>query len=303
MTTVPVRRHNHVRRLASDRVFDGVLYTIAAILTLTALYPMYFIIIASISDPSLVAQGKILLLPRGVTLEGYEHLASMKNLWVGYGNTILYTIAGTAIMLVVNIPVAYALSRRDLVGRRWFTLFFVFPMFFGGGLIPTYIVASTLHLVNTRWILIMFGSVSVYNMILIRTFCGSTIPEELREAASMDGCSNTRFFFTFVLPLSKAIIAVIALYVAVAHWNNYYNALVYTTDASLQPLQLYLRHLLLMTTGTESIMESDANAEVLRLVQTVRYAVIVLSALPIMCLYPFLQKYFVQGVMIGSIKG
>lgn len=136
MTTVPVRRHNHVRRLASDRVFDGVLYTIAAILTLTALYPMYFIIIASISDPSLVAQGKILLLPRGVTLEGYEHLASMKNLWVGYGNTILYTIAGTAIMLVVNIPVAYALSRRDLVGRRWFTLFFVFPMFFGGGLIP-----------------------------------------------------------------------------------------------------------------------------------------------------------------------
>ena len=131
MTTVPVRRHNHVRRLASDRAFDGVLYTIAAILTLTALYPMYFIIIASISDPSLVAQGKILLLPRGVTLEGYEHLASMKNLWVGYGNTILYTIAGTAIMLVVNIPVAYALSRRDLVGRRWFTLFFVFPMFFG----------------------------------------------------------------------------------------------------------------------------------------------------------------------------
>ena len=131
----------------------------------------------------------------------------------------------------------------------------------------------------------------------------SCIPDELREAAFIDGCSNTRFFFMFVIPLSKAIIAVISLYIAVAHWNNYYNALVYTTDASLQPLQLYLRHLLLMTTGTESIMESDANAEVLRLVQTVRYAVIVLSALPIMCLYPFLQKYFVQGVMIGSIKG
>ena len=164
-------------------------------------------------------------------------------------------------------------------------------------------VCSALHLTNTRLLLIFLGSVTAYNIILIRTFCSSSIPDELREAAFIDGCSNTRFFFMFVIPLSKAIIAVISLYIAVAHWNNYYNALVYTTDASLQPLQLYLRHLLLMTTGTESIMESDANAEVLRLVQTVRYAVIVLSALPIMCLYPFLQKYFVQGVMIGSIKG
>ena len=170
MTTVPVRRHNHVRRLASDRVFDGVLYTIAAILTLTALYPMYFIIIASISDPSLVAQGKILLLPRGVTLEGYEHLASMKNLWVGYGNTILYTIAGTAIMLVVNIPVAYALSRRDLVGRRWFTLFFVFPMFFGGGLIPTFIIINNwFHLLDTFTVMVLpFSSYST--VVALRAF-------------------------------------------------------------------------------------------------------------------------------------
>ena len=167
MTTVPVRRHNHVRRLASDRVFDGVLYTIAAILTLTALYPMYFIIIASISDPSLVAQGKILLLPRGITLEGYEHLASMKNLWVGYGNTILYTIAGTAIMLVVNIPVAYALSRRDLVGRRWFTLFFVFPMFFGGGLIPTFIIINNwFHLLDTFTVMVLPFSVIAYYIIV-----------------------------------------------------------------------------------------------------------------------------------------
>ena len=188
-------------------------------------------------------------------------------------------------------------------GRGLIMGLITFTMYFNGGLIPTYIVCSALHLTNTRLLLIFLGSVTAYNIILIRTFCSSSIPDELREAAFIDGCSNTRFFFMFVIPLSKAIIAVISLYIAVAHWNNYYNALVYTTDASLQPLQLYLRHLLLMTTGTESIMESDANAEVLRLVQTVRYAVIVLSALPIMCLYPFLQKYFVQGVMIGSIKG
>ena len=193
MTTVPVRRHNHVRRLASDRAFDGVLYTIAAILTLTALYPMYFIIIASISDPSLVAQGKILLLPRGVTLEGYEHLASMKNLWVGYGNTILYTIAGTAIMLVVNIPVAYALSRRDLVGRRWFTLFFVFPMFFGGGLIPTFIIINNwFHLLDTFTVMVLPFSVIAYYIIVARTFFQSSLPAELWDAAQIDGCGNLR---------------------------------------------------------------------------------------------------------------
>ena len=217
MTTVPVRRHNHVRRLASDRVFDGVLYTIAAILTLMALYPMYFIIIASISDPSLVAQGKILLLPRGVTLEGYEHLASMKNLWVGYGNTILYTIAGTAIMLVVNIPVAYALSRRDLVGRRWFTLFFVFPMFFGGGLIPTFIIINNwFHLLDTFTVMVLPFSVIAYYIIVARTFFQSSLPAELWDAAQIDGCGNLRYFFTIVLPLSKAIISVIALWAAVA---------------------------------------------------------------------------------------
>ena len=241
--------------------------------------------------------------PSSVKFTAYEYAFSQKQLWVGYGNTIIYTLGGTLFGLAISLPCGYALSRRDMEGRGLIMGLITFTMYFNGGLIPTYIVCSALHLTNTRLLLIFLGSVTAYNIILIRTFCFSSIPDELREAAFIDGCSNTRFFFMFVIPLSKAIIAVISLYIAVAHWNNYYNALVYTTDASLQPLQLYLRHLLLMTTGTESIMESDANAEVLRLVQTVRYAVIVLSALPIMCLYPFLQKYFVQGVMIGSIKG
>ena len=304
MTTVPVRRHNHVRRLASDRVFDGVLYTIAAILTLTALYPMYFIIIASISDPSLVAQGKILLLPRGVTLEGYEHLASMKNLWVGYGNTILYTIAGTAIMLVVNIPVAYALSRRDLVGRRWFTLFFVFPMFFGGGLIPTFIIIyNWFHLLDTFTVMVLPFSVIAYYIIVARTFFQSSLPAELWDAAQIDGCGNLRYFFTIVLPLSKAIISVIALWAAVGHWNSYFNALIYLRTADRYPLQLVMRNILINNEVVSNAMTGSAAAELNRKANLIKYGAIVVSSLPIMCMYPFVQKYFNQGVMIGALKG
>ena len=304
MTTVPVRRHNHVRRLASDRVFDGVLYTIAAILTLTALYPMYFIIIASISDPSLVAQGKILLLPRGVTLEGYEHLASMKNLWVGYGNTILYTIAGTAIMLVVNIPVAYALSRRDLVGRRWFTLFFVFPMFFGGGLIPTFIIINNwFHLLDTFTVMVLPFSVIAYYIIVARTFFQSSLPAELWDAAQIDGCGNLRYFFTIVLPLSKAIISVIALWTAVGQWNSYFNALIYIRDSNLHPLQLIMRNILITNQSFAALGTGEAAIIAMRKANLVRYSMIIVSTVPIMCVYPFIQKYFDQGVMIGSVKG
>lgn len=313
MTTVPVRRHNHVRRLASDRAFDGVLYTIAAILTLTALYPMYFIIIASISDPSLVAQGKILLLPRGVTLEGYEHLASMKNLWVGYGNTILYTIAGTAIMLVVNIPVAYALSRRDLVGRRWFTLFFVFPMFFGGGLIPTFIIINNwFHLLDTFTVMVLPFSVIAYYIIVARTFFQNSLPAELWDAAQIDGCGNLRYFFTIVLPLSKAIISVIALWAAVGHWNSYFNALIYLTSREKYPLQVFLREIL--TLGqfvSDQLMNADnlspdAMQELIKQADTanmIKYAVIIVSTVPMMVIYPWVQKYFAKGIMIGSVKG
>ena len=287
MTTVPVRRHNHVRRLASDRVFDGVLYTIAAILTLTALYPMYFIIIASISDPSLVAQGKILLLPRGVTLEGYEHLASMKNLWVGYGNTV-----------------AYALSRRDLVGRRWFTLFFVFPMFFGGGLIPTFIIINNwFHLLDTFTVMVLPFSVIAYYIIVARTFFQSSLPAELWDAAQIDGCGNLRYFFTIVLPLSKAIISVIALWAAVGHWNSYFNALIYLRTADRYPLQLVMRNILINNEVVSNAMTGSAAAELNRKANLIKYGAIVVSSLPIMCMYPFVQKYFNQGVMIGALKG
>lgn len=293
-----------MKRLSfGDKMVNIVFYAILTLLVIICFYPVWYAFLASFSDATYINSGALILVPRGIQFSAYEYAFAQPRLWSGYANTILYTVCGTFFGLAVSLPCGYALSRKDLPFRRAIMAVFAFTMYFGGGLIPTYIVCSKLHLVNTRWILIILGSVSVYNIILIRTFCGSTIPNELREAAVVDGCSNSRFFFAFVLPLSKAIIAVVALYIAVSHWNNYYNALVYTTDTSLHPLQLYLRQLLLITMGTDSVSDPDALKEIQDMILTIRYAVIVISTLPIMCLYPFLQKYFVQGVMIGSLKG
>lgn len=304
MTAATVTHARHVRKLKSDRVFDFIIYGIAILLTLLALYPMYFILIASISDPNLVAKGEILFLPRGMTLEGYEHLISMTNLWVGYGNTILYTIAGTLIMLAVNIPVAYALSRKDLVGRGAFTLFFVFPMFFGGGLIPTFIIINNwFHMLDTFTVMVLPFSVIAYYIIVARTFFNTSLPGELWDAAQIDGCGNLRYFFTIVLPLSKAIIAVIALWAAVGHWNSYFNAMIYLRSPERYPLQLVMRNILINNEMAASAMTGSAAAEVNRKANLIKYGAIVVSSLPIMCMYPFVQKYFNQGVMIGALKG
>lgn len=304
MTAKTVTRARRVKKLRSDRVFDFIIYGIAILLTLLALYPMYFILIASISDPNLVAKGEILFLPRGITLDGYRHLMSMTNLWVGYGNTILYTIAGTLIMLAVNIPVAYALSRKDLVGRGVFTLFFVFPMFFGGGLIPTFIIINNwFHLLDTFTVMVLPFSVIAYYIIVARTFFNTSLPGELWDAAQIDGCGNLRYFFTIVLPLSKAIIAVIALWAAVGHWNSYFNAMIYLRSEDKYPLQLVMRNILINNEMAASAMTGSAAAEINRKANLIKYGAIVVSSLPIMCMYPFVQKYFNQGVMIGALKG
>lgn len=291
------------RMSLSDKIVNIAFYVILAFFMLICFYPIWYLIVASISDGTYVNSGALIILPKDVQFTAYSYAFDQRQLWVGYGNTIFYTVFGTLFGLACCIPCGYALSRKDMPGRGILMGIFTFTMYFSGGLIPTYIVCSTLGLTNTRLLLVLLGSVSAYNIILIRTFCASNIPDELREAAFIDGCSNTRFFIMFVIPLSKAIIAVIALYIAVAQWNSYYNALVYVTDSNLHTLQLYLRQLLLMTTGAETVIDPDMTAEMMRLVQTVRYAVIVLSTFPIMCLYPFLQKYFVKGVMIGSLKG
>lgn len=293
----------NVKRIsAGDRITNIIFYALLLIFVVICFYPIWYVIVASVSDPTYVNSGALITLPRGLHFAAYQYAFDQRQLWVGYGNTIIYTLFGTFFGLALCIPCGYALSRRDLPFRGLIMGIFVFTMYFSGGLIPTYIVINTLNLVNTRLLLVIMGSVSVYNIVLIRTFCQSSIPEELREAASLDGCSNTRFFFSIVLPLSKAILAVIALYIAVYHWNSYYNALVYTTKSDIQPLQLYLRQLLLINTGGEDLGDADSLKEMQQMISSIRYAVIVMSSLPIMCLYPFLQKYFVQGVMIGSIK-
>ena len=296
--------NNHVKKLKSDRIFDFIIYGMAIVLIIAALDPMYFIVIASISDPNLVARGDILFWPRGITLSGYKHLFSMDNLWTGYGNTILYTVAGTLIMLCVNIPVAYVLSRKDLVGRGFFTLFFIFPMFFGGGLIPTFIILNNwFNMLDTFTVMVLPFSVISYYIVVARTFFDTSMPKELWDAAQIDGCGNLRYFFTIVLPLSKAIIAVIALWAAVGHWNSYFNAMIYLRSPERYPLQLVMRNILINNEMAAAAMTGSAAAEVNRQANLIKYGAIVVSSLPIMTMYPFVQKYFNQGVMIGALKG
>ena len=295
---------NRIRKSRADRIFDIVIYSIAVLLTLVALYPMYFIVIASISDPNLVAKGDVLLFPRSMSLDGYSYLLSMENLWNGYGNTILYSLAGTLIMLVVNIPVAYSLSRKDLAGRGFFTFFFIFPMFFGGGLIPTFIILNnTFHMVDTFLVMVLPFSVISYYIVVARTFFQSSLPAELWDAAQIDGCGNLRYFFQIVLPLSKAILAVIALWAAVGHWNSYFNAMIYLRTPSRYPLQLVMRNILINNEMAATAMTGSAAAELNRKANLIKYGAIVVSSLPIMTMYPFVQKYFNKGVMIGALKG
>ena len=285
-----------------DRTTDIIAYIILSIIVLLCLYPVYFVIVASVSDPTAVNSGRLLFWPVDFNLGGYKFVLRDQRIWIGYGNTIIYMVFGTLLGLFASLTGGYALSRKDLPGRKLIMAIYVFTMYFSGGLIPTYLVVKSLGLLNTRIILIILGSVSVYNIILIRTYFSSNLPEELRESAFIDGCSNMRFFAQFALPLSKAIIAVIALYLAVWYWNIYFNALIYVTDRNKYTLQLFLRQILLADTDAAN-GDPDSRGEMMRTVLIIKYAAIVISTLPIMCVYPFLQKYFVQGVMIGSLKG
>lgn len=286
-----------------DKVFRFFLYLISGFILLIVLYPLYFVVIASFSDPSAVASGQVWLVPKGLTLDGYKELFRHNEIWTGYANTILYTIAGTFIGVAVNIFAAYALSKKDLVGRKVLMWLFVFTMFFNGGLVPTFITIKDFGLYNTFWVMVLPFSVSVYNIIVARIFFENTIPAELNDAAKIDGCGNIYYFFKIVLPLSKAILAVIALWTAVGMWNSYFNALVYLKDSWRYPLQLALRNILITNNLQMSFGSGEAMQIALRLSNLMRYSVIIVSTLPIMCVYPFAQKYFNQGVMIGAVKG
>ena len=288
-----------------DRIFYVVTRVLLAVFLVIVLYPIYFVVIASFSDSAYVNSGEFLFYPKGFTLLGSSQIFKTTRIWISYMNTLIYVVFGTMLGLAASVLAGYSLSQNKLLGRNVIMGLLVFTMYFGGGLIPTYLVIKGIHLTNTRLLLVIMGSISVYNIILIRSFFAGTLPQELQDAAFIDGCGNGQYFFRIALPLSKAILSVIGLYIAVAHWNSYFNALIYVTDRAKQPLQLYLREVLLMAQSTSDLMESDPQAAALlnRMVEVIKYGIIVVSTVPIICVYPFLQKYFVKGVMIGSVKG
>ncbi|MEK4437196.1 carbohydrate ABC transporter permease [Paenibacillus sp. FSL K6-2862] len=298
-----------IQETRQDKIFLTLNYIYVTIAFLLVAYPLVYMISASISNPKEVASGAMWLFPKDITFEGYERVLQDQRIWSGYANTILYTVVGTAVNLAVTIPAAYALSRRDLVGRGFFMGIFMFTMFFGGGLVPSYLLIKELGMINSMWALILPSAASVWNIIVSRTFFQGTIPSELQEAAQIDGCSNFKLFFKIVLPLSMPIIAVMALFYGVGHWNSYFSAMIYLNDSAQYPLQLVLRQILVlqeMSAQGSGMMDGSSasalnnKAEVAALV---RYAVIIVSTLPVIIIYPFLQRYFVQGVMIGSVKG
>ena len=280
----------------NSRVVDWVASLLGGIVLVLTLYPLIYVLSASFSDPVSVTTGKVTLLPVQPTLDGYATIFQYGPIWLGYRNTLFYTIVGTLINMAVTLPCAYALSRRDFVGRNVLSIFFAFTMFFSGGLIPTYLVVKQLKMLNTVWALLLPTAMSVWNMIIARTYFQNSIPAGLEEAATIDGCSNLKLFFQIILPLSQPIIAVLILYYAVGHWNEYFNALIYLNDQNIYPLQLILRNILLLDQMFD-MMDSDPEArqEMMRLLQmkeSMKFGIIVLSTLPVMVLYPFLQKFF-----------
>lgn len=292
------------RKSRGDLWFDIINYFLLTVIMLLVLYPLYFVLIASFSDPNYIYSGEIWLFPRGFTLDGYERIFSDSSIWIGYANSILYASLGTLIGVAVTVCAAYPLARKDLAGKSVIMWFLLVTMFFSGGLIPTYLLIKDLHLLNTMWALVIPGAGGVFNVIIVRTFLQSSIPDEMWEAASIDGCSNTKFFWKIVLPLSKSILAVMVLYHVVGFWNGFFDALIYLNDESKYPLQLVLRNILVQNQVNSGMMvDVESYAAKMRVSELIKYGVIVVSSLPLLVLYPFLQKYFVKGVMIGSIKG
>ena len=288
-----------------DRIFDAANYIILTLFFLAVAYPLYFVIIASFSDPNMVNAGNVWVLPKGITFLGYKKILEDSSIWIGYRNTVLYTIFGTALNLVFTLSAAFVLSRKKLIGRTLFMGFILFTMLFSGGLIPRYLLVRDLGMLNTVWAMVIPKLVLVWNLIIARTFFQNTIPEELQEAAVMDGCSNLRFFISIALPLSTALISVMVLFYAVSHWNSFFDALIFIKNRDLYPLQIILREILIQNQMTTDMLAEDMDslADQQLMGDLIKYGTIIIASAPLLILYPFLQKYFVKGVMIGAIKG
>lgn len=288
---------------SNERLFDAVVYAIAAIIMVIVLYPLLFIVSASVSDPSKVLNGDVWLLPEGVNADAYVNILQNDQIWSGYGNSILYAVVGTVINIIMTILAAYPLSRPDLPLRGGIMVMITMTMFFSGGLIPSYLLVKELGMVDTMWALIVPGAIATYNLIVMRTYFQSSIPWELQEAAHMDGCSNWRLLVSIILPLSKPILAVMVLFYAVGHWNSFFNALIYIRSEDKYPLQLVLREILLISQSAQVDGGSVGLEKQILLAESIKFAVIIVSSLPVLIMYPFVQRHFVKGVMIGSVKG
>ena len=294
-----------------DKLMTFVVYFITVLVALICFYPLYFTVIASVSDPYAVYTGKISFLPVGFTIESYQEVMKNSQIWTGYGNTIFYTVVGTMFNLALTIPGAYALSKKQMFGRTFLMTIFIITMYFSGGMIPTYLLYKGMNLVNTRTILCIIGGVSVYNLIVTRTYFQNSISEELYEAARIDGANELHIFWSFALPLAGPIIAVMALYYAVGHWSSYFSAMIYVTKTSYQPLQLVLRRILILNENAfAEARAADVSEEALQLAlrrtylaTTMKYSLVFIASAPMLVAYPFVQKFFVKGVMVGSLKG
>lgn len=291
-------------KLSSDFIFDVVNIVILTLVSLAILYPIWFIVIASFSDPDAINTGRVFLFPVGFNTTGYDKIFKNTQIWAAYGNTLFYTVAGTVINISLTMMFAYPLSRKEFFAQKGFLFFMMFTMYFQGGLVPTYILIQRLHLYNTRWVMLLLPALNVFNVIIARTNIQNNIPKELHEAAIIDGCNHFKYFGSIVLPLSQTIIAVLILYYGVAHWNDYMNGLIYLKNEQLYPLQLVLRGILVQNQVSPDMMgDIESMLEQQRAAELIKYGLIIVSSLPVLIVYPFFQKYFAKGVMVGSIKG
>lgn len=292
-----------LQKYNSDQIFDFFITVISLIVTVIILYPLIFVVSASFSNPDYVLNGEVKLLPKGFTLEPYKMVFENKDIWTGYRNSIIYTVLGTVISMFLTICLAYPLSRKDMPHRRIITIFIIFTMYFNGGMIPTYLLVRNLGLYDTIWAVILPVAINTYNFIVARTYFENSIPKEMYESAMIDGSGDVRTLISIVLPVSTAIIAVLILYYAVDYWNSYFNALIYLNNENLFPLQIILRNILLVGQTEQMGTNSVGMGEKLKMAEAIKYSVIVVSSVPVLIIYPFVQKYFTKGVMIGAVKG
>lgn len=287
----------------NDHVFNSIVNAFSVVIIVVVAYPLLFVLSASFSDPDMVLQGKVLLFPKGFTFEPYKMVFENEKIWLGYRNTVIYTVLGTTINLVMTIALAYPLSRKDMPFRRFLTLFVVFTMYFNGGMIPTYLLVRSLGIYDTIWAIVIPVAIATYNFIVAKTYFENSIPHEIYESAMIDGASNVRTLMSIVLPVSSSIIAVLILFYAVDHWNSYFSALIYLRNEELYPLQIILRDILLLGQTEQMGTNEFGMGEKIKMAEAIKYSVIVVSSLPVLLLYPFVQKHFVKGVMVGAIKG